>query len=67
MVKAPTLGQVAGNMSGHGKNRATGQGIFTYPDGRKYIGAFRDNKFEGIGSLKFRMGVNTQENRKIGC
>ena len=43
----------SGCVSGDCKN---GQGTFTFPDGRKYIGEFKDGKWNGQGTLTYPNG-----------
>ena len=43
------------NMRGEHKNgKYHGKGTYTYADGSKYIGEFKDNMLNGKGNLCFR-------------
>jgi hypothetical protein len=33
-----------------------GKGTYTFPDGKKYVGGFKDNKYHGQGTLTFPNG-----------
>ena len=47
-------------------NCVNGQGIFTYTDGRKYEGEFKDNKFNGQGTYTFADGGKFEGEYKDG-
>ena len=41
-------------MNGEWKiNKMDGEGVFTWPDGRKYTGQYRDDKKEGYGVFEW--------------
>ncbi len=38
-------------------NKKSGNGTFTWPDGREYSGPWKNGKQEGMGQFKFRNGA----------
>ena len=43
-----------------------GEGVFIWPDGRKYIGKFENDKRDGYGEYKFKDGRMYKGNWKNG-
>jgi len=44
------------------KNNMEGEGVYTWPDGRKYEGLFRNDKKEGFGKFTWPDGRKYEGN-----